>query len=117
MEMVQLNRAVIRGIVGNVRLTTVGDTKVARMTVATNYAYKAKDGSCILETQWHTAVLFEGHGITGLEEVSKGDKVHIEGRIRNQRYTGADGIERTSTEILAQKFERIVSDEPLRMEV
>ena len=116
MEMVQLNRAVIRGIVGNVRLTTVGDTKVARMTVATNYVYKAKDGSCIIETQWHNVVLFEGRGINGLEEISRGDKVHIEGRIRNQRYTGADGVERTCTEILAQKFERIVSDEPLRME-
>ena len=117
MEMVQLNRAVIRGIVGSVKITEVGDTKMARMAVATNYAYKAKDGSCILETVWHSVVLFEGHGISGLEEVSKGDKVHIEGRIRNQRYTGADGVERTSTEILAQKFERIVSDEPLRMEV
>ena len=116
MEMVQLNKAVIRGIVGNVRLTTVGDKKVARMTVATNYAYKANDGSCVIETTWHQAVLFEGNGITGLEEVSRGDRVCIEGRIRNQRYTGADGVERTCTEILAQKFERIVSDDPLQME-
>lgn len=117
MEMVQLNRVVIRGIVGNVRLTTVSDTKVARMTVATNYAYRAKDGSCVISTDWHNVVLFEGRNISGLEEISKGDKVHIEGRIRNQRYTGEDGVERTSTEILAQKFERITSDEPLRMEV
>lgn len=115
--MEQLNRVVIRGIVGNVRLTTVGETKVARMSVATNYAYRAKDGSCVIETSWHMAVLFESNGITGLEEISKGDKVFIVGRLRNQRYTGADGVERTSTEILAQKFERIVTDEPLRMEV
>ena len=117
MEMVQLNRAVIRGIVGSVRITEVGDTKMARMAVATNYAYRAKDGTCVLETSWHCIVLFEGHGITGLDKISKGDKVHVEGRIRNQRYTGADGVERSSTEILASKFERITDDVPLAMEM
>lgn len=117
MHMEQLNRAVVRGIVGSIRVTEVGDTKAARMSVATNFAYKAKDGTCILETTWHAVSLFEGKNISGLDTIAKGDRVEIEGRLRNQRYIGADGIERTTCEILASKLVKLPSDEPFTMDI
>ena len=51
--MEQLNRIELRGNVGNIKLQTVGDKLAARFTVATNYAYKDKDGSAVIETTWH----------------------------------------------------------------
>ena len=48
--MEQLNRIEIRGHVGNVNVVAVGDAKVAHFSLATNYAYKGKDGTPVIET-------------------------------------------------------------------
>ena len=37
----------------------------------------------------------------------KGTPLHIEGRIRNIRYTDASGCERTTLEVAATKVERV----------
>jgi Single-stranded DNA-binding protein len=115
--MEQLNKATVRGTVGNIRITEVGGTKVARMTVATNYAYRAKDGSCVIETTWHQVTAWEGERIHSLEDISRGDRVEVEGRIRNQRFTGADGEDHTYSEILAGRLAKIVADEPLQYQI
>lgn len=69
--MEQLNRIEIRGNVGNVRIQNVGGRNVARMTVATNLAYKAQDGCAVIETTWHNVTAFEGKEIHGLEKIEK----------------------------------------------
>ena len=38
-------------------------------------------------------------------KLEKGSPVHVIGRIRIQRYTGADGVERPAVEIVASKVE------------
>ena len=49
--------------------------------------------------------------------IKKGNKLHLFGRIRYQRYTGVDGIERYSTDILANKMEIVGDDKTvLKME-
>ena len=37
----------------------------------------------------------------------KGTPLHIEGRIRNIRYTDANGCERTTLEVVASKVEKV----------
>lgn len=117
-QLTQLNRVEVRGIIGNVRITKISDTICAKVTVATNYAYKAKDSSCIIETTWHTANLFPGKNIReeDLEKLQKGDNVHIIGRLRMQRYTASDGAERTVYEIAASSLELLRSEDPLQLE-
>ena len=48
--MEQLNRIEIRGNVGAVRLQVVGNSRVAKISVATNYVYKGRDGDPVIET-------------------------------------------------------------------
>jgi len=36
--------------------------------------------------------------------MKKGDSVHVLGRLRIQRYTGADGVEKQAVEIVANKI-------------
>ncbi len=48
--MEQLNRIEIRGIVGSVFVKSIGNTKVANISVATDYGYTTKDGSSVIET-------------------------------------------------------------------
>lgn len=112
--MEQLNQVQLRGYIGNIRIQNVGGSKVARFSVATNLAYRGQDGCCIIETTWHNVVAWEGKDIIDLDKLLKGTSVEITGRIRNQRYTGEDGIDRYSTEILARSL-CIITD-PLKMQ-
>ncbi len=48
--MEQLNRIEIRGNVGNVNILKVGESRVAHFSVATNYAYKDRNGEAVIET-------------------------------------------------------------------
>ena len=57
---------------------------------------------------WH------GKDISDLDSLKKGDAVDVIGRLKNQRYTSADGTERSSVEILASSLKVIT--EPMKME-
>ncbi len=92
--MEQLNKIEIRGIIGSVYVKDFTNAKVANISVATNYTYNAKDGSVIVETTWHSVVAWEGGEIHKLEHLKKGDTVYVSGRLRNRKYTTADGFER-----------------------
>lgn len=107
MQFESLNRAELRGRIGAVRVTELSETSVARLSVATNYAYKGSDGCAVIETTWHTVVVWESKAVSKetLKSIAKGDAVHVIGRIRNQRYTDSEGNERTMSEIIASEFE------------
>lgn len=112
--MEQLNRIELRGIIGSVKIFNVGDRKCAKITVATNLAYKGQDGCCVIETTWHNVTAWEGKTIQCIDRLGKGTKVEISGHLKNQMYIGEDGMDRYTTEILAQKLDIIT--EPLTME-
>ena len=103
--MEQLNKIEIRGIVGSVYVKDFTNAKVANISVATNYSYNAKDGGIVVETTWHNVVAWEGKDIQNLEHLKKGDMVYVSGRLRNRKYTTADGVERLVCDIVANKLE------------
>lgn len=113
----QLNRVMLRGIVGSIRISEVGDTRILRITVATNRAYKAKDGTAVIETTWHMVTAFPGPDIADFDTLSKADKVEVTGRICNQRVCGEDGTERTISEIRASMLRKLDTEEPLQYEM
>jgi len=114
--MEQLNRIELRGSVGYLRIQTVSEKQVAHLSVATNYIYKSRTGEPVIETTWHNITVWEGKGVTPFDKLSKGVKVHIIGRLRNQRYTDNDGIERTSTDVIAYQLSVIEDTTPLQYE-
>ena len=105
--MESLNRIEIWGIIGSVNVKDIGDTKVANLSVATDYAYKSRDGSVIIETTWHNVVAWEGKEIQNLDQLKKGAFVHVCGRLRNRKYVAADGTERTVCDIVARSLELV----------
>ena len=111
----QLNKVQLRGHIGSIKVLTVGCSKVAKFSVATNYAYKDAQGYRVIETTWSNVVAWEGQNITCLDSLKKGDAVDVIGRLKNQRYTGTDGIEHYATEIIAQTLTPIT--ETLTMEM
>lgn len=108
--MQQLNRIELRGIVGSVRETQVDNHFIVHMTVATNYLYKAKDGSAVIETTWHQVDMFSDTPLG----ITKGDSVHVTGRLRKQSYMRENGTTVSDTYIVANSLEII--DEHLEME-
>ena len=112
----QKNYVELTGVVGVSKVIKVGEETVARMSLATNYAYRDREGCAVICTAWHTLVCWEGEKIRNLEDISKGDKLHVCGRLNYQKYCGIDGGERTCTEIQVTSLEKLDRDEILEME-
>ena len=102
--MEQMNRIELRGNVGNIRIASVGDSKVANFSLATNYVYKTRDGQAVVETTWFNVVAWDGKYMPELELITKGAPVTVIGRVRSVHFTGQDGIERNSFEVIASKI-------------
>lgn len=105
-----INKIEIRGVVGNAGITTVGQTKVARFSVATNYSYENQPGGIIIDTTWFTVTAWDKPQVADAFIAKKGDWVHVKGRVRVQGYIAADGSDRTAFEVIAQDVKLIRED-------
>lgn len=104
-----LNRVELRGIVGRVNIQTINDNRMARISVATNYAYKDREGCAVIDTDWHNVIAWEGRKIACIDQIENGTKLRVVGRIRYQRYAGFDGVDRVAAEIVASEVNIIDS--------
>ena len=105
--MEQLNRVELRGTVGSVYVKDFGTTRCVNFSVATNYCFKDREGCSVIETTLHRVIAWESQDTADAFKLEKGSQVHVIGRLRIQRYTGADGAERQEAEIVAQRVESI----------
>lgn len=103
--MEELNRIELQGRIGNIRVYEVGDSKTARISIATNRMFESTDGAKAIETTWHNISVWQENIEDDLGSVRKGDIIHVTGRVRRQRYVAADGEERHSYEVVASKAE------------
>lgn len=114
--MEQLNRIELRGNVGSVRILNAGGTRLAKISLATNYVYKNKEGDPVIETTWHNISAWENKSMPDLDAIQRGDKLYVCGRIRSQRYEGNDGLEHTVNEVIAKSIQLIGGNESLQYE-
>lgn len=103
--MEDLNRIELRGTVGNVSVIKLTETSVAHVSLRTDSAYKDKDGNSVIDTAWHYVTIWEGKDRPNPKDIGKGDRLHVTGRVRVNRFTGIDGGERTFNEVIANKVE------------
>lgn len=107
--MAALNKVLLIGNLGadpEVRTFPSGD-KIVTVRLATTETYKNRDGERVEETEWHR-VEFRG-GLAGVVEqyMKKGDSMYLEGRIRTEKYTDTNNIERFSTKIRATSMQML----------
>lgn len=105
--MEQLNRVELRGTVGSVYVKDFGNTRCINFSVATNYCFKDREGCPVIETTWHRVIAWESQDTADAFKLEKGSQVHLIGRLRVQKYTGADGVERSMVEVMAGNVETI----------
>ncbi len=84
---------------------------VANLTLATtDRGYTAQNGTQVPDrTEWHNLVFWRGLAETVEKYVHKGDKLYVEGSIRNRSYDDQNGVKRYVTEIFVDSMEMLTS--------
>lgn len=100
-----INYVELRGVVGTARINGTGEGRIVRFSLATNYVYRASDGTPVIETTWHSCIAFECGHVIGIDRIAKGTAVHLTGRIRCRRFVDINNAERNETEIVADSLE------------
>ncbi|MCL4160640.1 UNVERIFIED_CONTAM: hypothetical protein GTU68_052838 [Idotea baltica] len=78
---------------------------IGRFPIATNETYTNKQtGERVTNTDWHNVVVRNKAAEICEKYLSKGDKVYVEGRLKNRQWQGEDGNTRYSTEVQVQDF-------------
>ncbi|ASV30465.1 single-stranded DNA-binding protein [Maribacter cobaltidurans] len=78
---------------------------IGRFPLATNETYTNKQtGERVTNTDWHNIVVRNKAAEICEKYLSKGDKVYVEGRLKNRQWQGEDGNTRYTTEVHVQDF-------------
>lgn len=104
--MASINKVILIGNLGKdpeIRHTE-GGIAVARFPIATSETYKDKTGNKVERTEWHNIVVWRGLAEVAEKYLKKGQSVYIEGKIRSNNYQDKEGIQRYSTEIVADNM-------------
>jgi len=104
-----VNKVILVGNLGNdpeVKYTQ-GGMAVTRISLATTSVRKDRDGNQQESTQWHRVVFFGKLAEIAGEYLKKGRQVYVEGEIRYDKFTGQDGQERYTTDIVANEMQML----------
>ena len=113
-----LNKALLMGRLGKdpeIKYTPSGKA-VANFSLATNEAWKGKDGNNQEINDWHNIVLWGRLAELAGEYLAKGSKVYVEGKIRTRMWKDKNEVTHYTTEIIGDRIEFLDSkkqpDEP-----
>src|SRR3712207_3989604 len=98
-----LNKAMIIGNLGKdpeMRYTPSGQA-VTQFSVAVNRNYKDQQGEWQEETEWFRVVAWGPLAERTAENLRKGRKVYVEGRLQTRQWEDRDGQKRYTTELIA----------------
>ena len=104
-----VNKVILVGNLGNdpdVKYTQSG-MAVTRVSLATTSVRNDRDGNKQERTEWHRVVFFGKLGEIAGEYLRKGSQVYVEGELRYDKYTGQDGVEKYSTDIVANEMQML----------
>lgn len=102
-----LNKAMLIGNLGAdpERRATQSGTAVSNMSIATNRVWTDKNGEKQQDTEWHRVVVFGRLAEVVSEQLTKGQKVFVEGRIQTNEWQDRDGNTNYTTEIVANNIQ------------
>ena len=105
--MASVNKVILIGNLGKdpeIRYAPSG-AAICNVTIATSRVSKDKtSGEKQEQTEWHRVVMFDRLAEIAGEYLKKGKSVYIEGRLQTRKWTDKEGVEKYSTEIIAQEM-------------
>ncbi len=107
-----VNKVILIGNLGNdpeVRYTPSGSA-VASVSLATSETWKDKQSGELQDrTEWHRVVFFNRLAEIVGEYLRKGSKIYIEGSLRTRKWQDKGGVDRYTTEIIANEMHMLDS--------
>lgn len=107
--MASVNKAIILGNLTRdpeIRYMPNGDA-AATINVATNEKYKDKSGEKVEKVEYHRIVMFGKIAEIVGEYLHKGSSAYFEGKIQTKKWTDKQGVERYTTEIVADRMQML----------
>ncbi len=107
--MAGVNKVILLGRLGSdpeVRTLPSGG-KVVTFSIATSESYNNKEGVKVEQTEWHRIELWEGLANIAEQYLKKGDMAYVEGRIRTEKWTDKEGIERNTVKIRGNSLQLV----------
>ena len=104
-----LNKVTLIGNLGKdpeTRYMQNGDA-VSNVTIATTDTWKDKDGQKQEKTEWHRVTFYRKLAEIVEKYLNKGDSVYLEGRLETRKWTDKTGVERYTTEIIANEMKML----------
>jgi len=105
-----VNKVILVGTLGKdpeVRYSQSGSAMTS-VSVATNESWKDKvTGEKQERTEWHRVKFFGRLAEIAGEYLKKGGQVYIEGSLRTEKYTDKQGVEKYSTDIIANEMQML----------
>lgn len=102
-----INKVILIGNLGNapeIRYTPSGSA-VANISLATSEVWRDKQSGELQErTEWHKVVFFNRLAEIVGEYLHKGSKVYVEGSLRTRKWQDKNGVDRYTTEIIANEM-------------
>ncbi|MEO8125186.1 MAG: single-stranded DNA-binding protein [Burkholderiales bacterium] len=112
--MASINKVILIGNLGRdpeVRYTPSG-AAVCNVTIATSRNWKDKtSGEKVEETEWHRVVFYDRLAEIAGEYLKKGRSVYVEGRLKTRKWTDKDGVDKYTTEVVADNMQMLGSRE------
>lgn len=108
--MASVNKVIIVGNLGRdpeTRYMPNGDA-VTNVAVATTESWKDKNSGEKKElTEWHRITFYRKLAEIAGQYLKKGSQIYIEGRLQTRKWTDKDGVERYTTEIIADTMQML----------
>lgn len=101
-----INKVILIGNLGDdVKMHYFDDkNSVGRFPIATSESYTSKQtGEKVTNTDWHNIVVRNKLAEICEKYLSKGDKVYVEGKLKNRQWE-QDGVKRYSTEVIVTEM-------------
>jgi single-strand DNA-binding protein len=100
------NKVVLSGFAGSdTELKTVGNNqKLARVNLAVNEYYKNYAGEEVKNTQWFTLTFWGAKAELAAEQIKKGTRFSLEGKLQNNSYETKEGAKRYTMDIVVNDF-------------
>src|SRR3990167_1060703 len=108
-----INKVILIGNLGadpEVRYTPTTNAAISTVSVATSMSWRDKQtGETQERTEWHRVVFFNRLAEIVRDYLRKGSKVYIEGSLRTRKWADKNGVDRYTTEIVANEMQMLDS--------
>jgi single-strand DNA-binding protein len=107
--MASVNKVIIVGNLGKdpEERSFPDGSPVCNITVACSEKYKDKQGEQKEVTEWVNVVFFGKLAEIAGQYLRKGSSVYVEGKLKTEKYTDKNGVEKYSTKVIANSMQML----------